>query len=344
VRSGRSLARRRASRQFGAASIGLLADRSFGEPPLDPHPVAAFGSIMKAVERALYRDSRLAGTVHATLGAAIGAGAGVIVRSTSVATYVAAATRALGDAAHEIAEPLMLGDLDGARSRLPALVGRDPSQLDELEIARAVVESVAENTTDAIVAPAWWGAVGGAPGALAYRAANTMDAMVGYHSPRYERYGWASARLDDVANYVPARITAALVAMARPSRAMHIWRAVRDDAGAHPSPNAGVAEAAFAAALGLRLGGTNTYEGRVEVRATLGDGRTPEPGDIAAAIRLAEDVSIVLAAVLAVVATALIASEPQVRGGARRRNRTATRRSSPGRKRPTTLRRTRTLI
>jgi len=212
-----------------------------------------------------------------------------------------------------VAEPLATGDLDRARDRLPALVGRDPSTLDADEIARAVVESVAENTTDAVVAPAFWALVAGAPGALGYRATNTLDAMVGHHSDRYERYGWASARLDDAANWIPGRLTAALVVAARPERAATIVRTVRRDAANHPSPNAGVAEAAFAAALGLTLGGTNRYGDRLEHRAELGDGRPPQVGDIAAAVRLADDVTLLLA--LALVAAGAIGT---VGAGARR--------------------------
>jgi adenosylcobinamide-phosphate synthase len=294
-------ARRRARRGSGvagrslAAGVGLLLDRAAGEPPISPHPLAVFGDVMKAVERTAYADNRVAGAVHAATGVAIGVGAGTLVRSTTAATYLAVAGRALREAADEVAEPLATGDLDGARSRLPALVGRDPSALDQHEIARAVVESVAENTTDAVVAPAFWAVMAGAPGALGYRAANTLDAMVGYRSDRYERYGWASARLDDVANWIPGRVTAALVVAARPSRAVAIARAVRRDAPLHPSPNSGVAEAAFAAALGLRLGGTNRYGVRLEHRAELGEGRPPEVGDIAAAVRLADDVALLLA-------------------------------------------------
>jgi adenosylcobinamide-phosphate synthase len=183
---------------------------------------------------------------------------------------------------------------------MPALDGRDPTALDQKELARAVVESVAENTVDAIVAPALWAAIGGAPAALAYRAVNTMDAMVGHRSDRYERYGWASARLDDVAGWIPARVTAALVAGVRPAAAADVVRVVRRDAPAHPSPNAGVAEAAFAAALGLRLGGENRYGDRVEVRPNLGDGRPAEQADIPCAVRLSRDVSLALAGVLAV--------------------------------------------
>jgi adenosylcobinamide-phosphate synthase len=125
-----------------------------------------------------------------------------------------------------------------------------------------------------------------------------MDAMVGHRTARHERFGWASARLDDVANWVPARLTALLVMMARPASAAAVWRAVRRDARAHPSPNSGVAEAAFAAALGIRLGGVNRYGDRVERRPPLGVGRPPEPGDIAAAVHLADEVQRQLAAVL----------------------------------------------
>jgi len=277
-------------------ALGLLADRVLGEPPVRPHPVSLFGRVMRAVERGVYRDSRAAGVVHAGVGLAVGVGAGALVRSTGVATYVSVAGRALWDAALSVGEALDEGDLALARLRLPALVGRDPSGLDEKELARATVESVAENTVDAVVAPALWAAVARAPGALGYRAVNTMDAVVGHRSARYERYGWASARLDDVAGWVPARVTAGLVAVVRPRAAASVWRAVRDDAPAHPSPNSGVAEAAFAAALGLRLGGENRYGDRVELRPPLGDGRPPEPADIEAAVRLSSDVTWALTA------------------------------------------------
>jgi len=162
-----------------------------------------------------------------------------------------------------------------------------------------VVESVAENTVDALVAPAFWAAICGAPGALGYRAVNTLDAMVGHRSTRYRSYGWASARLDDVAGYLPARLTAVLVAGVRPGRAAAIGRAVNRQAPGHPSPNAGVAEAAFAAALGLRLGGCNRYGDRVEHRPWLGQGRPPARSDIQPAVRLSSDVSWLLTAVLA---------------------------------------------
>jgi adenosylcobinamide-phosphate synthase len=281
-----------------AVAAGLVADRVFGEPAVRPHPVSLFGRAMRGVESRLWRDSRPAGVAHAAVGVLVGAGAGAVLRSTAAATYVSVAGRALGDAAVSVGAALDAGDLDLARTRLPALVGRDPSALDEKGVARAVVESVAENTVDAVVAPALWAVVAGAPGALAYRAVNTMDAVVGHRSPRYERYGWASARLDDVAGFVPARVTALLVAAVRPRMAGAVLATVRSDAAAHPSPNSGVAEAAFAAALGLRLGGESRYGDRVELRPPLGSGRPPEPADIAAAVRLSRDVTLALAALL----------------------------------------------
>ncbi len=288
-----------------AAALGLLLDRAAGEPPASLHPVVWFGRAMGLAERAGYRDSRLAGARHALLGVLAGVGAGMLLRSAAAGTGLAAAGRCLGEAAGTVAEALERGDLTAARAALPALVGRDPAGLDENEIARAVVESVAENTVDALVAPAFWAAAGGAPGALGSRAVNTLDAMVGHRSTRYRAYGWASARLDDAAGYLPARLTAVLVAGVRPGRSRAIWQAVRSQAPAHPSPNAGVAEAAFAAALGLRLGGCNRYGDRVEHRPWLGWGRPPATADIRAAIRLSDDVNWLLTAVLAAAGLAL---------------------------------------
>lgn len=280
------------------ASLGLLADRAFGEPRVEPHPVALLGDVLVRVERRLWRDARTWGAAHAIVGTAIGIGAGAVMRSTAAATYLSTSGRMLGDSARDVARALERDDLDRARDLLPTLVGRDPSSLDADEIARAVVESVAENTVDAVVAPALWAAAAGAPGALGHRALNTLDSLVGHRSERYERFGWASARADDVAAWVPARATALLVAAARPARAADVWRIVRRDAGAHPSPNAGVAEAAFAAALDLRLGGTNQYGDRIEDRAELGDGKPPTVADIDRAVTLLRDVTLVLAAAL----------------------------------------------
>jgi adenosylcobinamide-phosphate synthase len=286
------------SRPLGAAA-GVMADRLLGEPPVAAHPVAGFGAVMRQVETHLYRDARQAGAAHAAVGVGLAAAAGAALRSPAAAAYVAVAGRSLAQTALEIEATLDRHDIGAARAQLPALVGREPLQLEETEIARAVVESVAENTVDAVVAPALWAAGAGAPGVFAYRAVNTLDAMVGHRSPRYEQFGWASARLDDLAGLIPARITAGLVAAVRPRSAARVARALREDAPAHPSPNAGIAEAAFAATLGLRLGGMNRYGDRVEHRPTLGDGRNPRPGDIRAAVRLSRDVTGALVALLA---------------------------------------------
>ena len=282
-----------------AVALGLLADRAVGDKWLQPHPTALFGRLMNAVEQRLYADERARGAAHAAVGVAVGAAAGTATRATALATVVAVGGRSLTNAANAVSAALQDGDLGRARELLPALVGRDPSEMDEKEVCRAVVESVAENTVDAIVAPALWAAAAGARGALAYRAINTMDAMVGHLSARYARYGWASARLDDLAGWLPARATALLVATVRPASATAVWHTVRRDAPAHPSPNSGVAEAAFAAALGLRLGGENRYGERIEVRPPLGDGRPPESLDIGRAAALTRDVTIALAALLA---------------------------------------------
>lgn len=290
-----------------AVAAGLAADRILGEPPASVHPVAVFGSRMQAAERAMYADRRSAGVLYAGVGVLAAAAAGSLMprrnraaswAALSTATYVAVAGRALLQSAASVGASLAEGDVVSARSLLPALVGRDPEGLDGPEISRAVVESVAENTVDAVVAPAFWAAVAGTPGVLAYRAVNTLDAMVGHRSDRYLRFGWAAARTDDVAGWVPARLTALLVVAARPGSAKRVWRAVRQQAPAHPSPNAGVAEAAFAAALGLRLGGVNVYGSLVERRPDLGEGRAPSVGDISRAARLSRDVVALLGAAL----------------------------------------------
>ena len=283
-----------------AVAAGLVADQLFGEPAVRPHPVSVFGRTMRGFESVAYRDDRRAGVLHAATGTLLGLASARLAGSTAVCTYVSVAGRALGEAATEVAAALDGHDLALARERLPALVGRDVSQLDEKEIARATVESVAENTVDAVVAPVLWAWLGGGAGALGYRAVNTMDAMVGHRSPRYERYGWASARLDDIAGWVPARAAAMLVAAARPAAAADVFRVVARDAGAHPSPNGGVSEAAFAAALGLRLGGENRYGDRVELRPALGHGRPAEPADIARAVQLSRDVTFVLIGALTI--------------------------------------------
>ena len=188
-----------------------------------------------------------------------------------------------------------------ARRGLPALCGRDAAGLDIAGVARAVVESVAENTSDAAVGPLLWSAAFGLPGAVGYRAVNTLDAMVGHRSPRYARFGWAAARLDDAVNLIPARVTAVLTCVLAPlvgGSAAEAWRGWRT--AAHPSPNAGPCEGAFAGALGRILGGPIAYDGRGDMRPTLGAGPAPDAADIARAVRLSRAV-IMVAALLAAV-------------------------------------------
>ncbi|WP_456889981.1 MULTISPECIES: cobalamin biosynthesis protein [unclassified Geodermatophilus] len=293
---------------LGAGADLLLAD------PARRHPVAGFGSLAAALERRLWRDSRAAGAGHAAVLVAAAAGLGTAVdRATrdrpaartaavALATWTVLGGTSLGRAAGAMAGALAAGDLPAARALLPTLAGRDPSALGAGELARATVESVAENTSDAAVAPLVWGALAGLPGLLGYRAVNTLDAMVGHRSPRYALFGWAAARADDVANWLPARLTAALtVALAplaggSPRGALRVWRR---DGAAHPSPNAGRCEAAAAGALGLRLGGRNVYGSRVEDRPVLGDGRAPDSDDVARAVRLSRAVWLAAAALAA---------------------------------------------
>lgn len=294
------------------ATTGLLADLVCADPRRG-HPVAAFGRAAAAVERRLWRDHRGWGTLHTAVCAGGAVGAAVLARRavrgraaagvalTAAATWAVVGGTSLGREARAVGDALAAGDVEAARERLPHLCGRDPQALDEHQIARAVVESVAENTSDAVVGALVWGALAGVPGLVGFRAVNTLDAMVGHKSPRYRRYGWASARLDDLAGWPGARLTAVLAVLAGgdPRGALRAWRS---DAGGHPSPNAGPVEASFAGALGVRLGGALSYGGRAEHRAVLnGGGRAVAFGDIERAVRLSRRVSLLaLATALAV--------------------------------------------
>jgi adenosylcobinamide-phosphate synthase len=212
-----------------------------------------------------------------------------VTATTAAATWVSLGGTSLARTGLDMSERLGRGDVDGARALLPSLCGRDPAALDGAGLTRASLESVAENTSDAQVAPLLWAAAGGAPAVLVYRGINTLDSMVGYRSPRYRRFGWAAARLDDFANYVAARATASLTVLlaplvgGSPSGAARAWRR---DAARHPSPNAGVVEAAFAGALGVRLGGPTQYRHELQIRPTLGDGREPTVADLRRAVLL----------------------------------------------------------
>ncbi|MBN3456855.1 cobalamin biosynthesis protein [Mycobacterium sp. DSM 3803] len=277
-------------------AAGYLADLLLADPRRG-HPVAVFGGAAARLERRTYADSRGAGALHTgiLLGALglLGVAGRGRAWALAFAVFTALGGTSLNRVGGQMAALLADDDVAGARALLPSLCGRDPAALDPTGLTRATVESLAENTSDAQVAPLLWAAVGGVPGVLVYRGANTLDAMIGHHSPRYERFGWAAARFDDALNYVPARVTGLLVAVCAPvvgGSARAALRAWRRDASRHPSPNAGVVEASFAGALGVRLGGPTQYAHRLEIRPTLGDGRVPEVPDVARAVRLSRAV------------------------------------------------------
>jgi adenosylcobinamide-phosphate synthase len=291
-------------------AAGYALDAMLGDPRRG-HPVALFGRAAGALERRMWADSRTRGAAYAAacVGAAIGLGAVAqaaarrpVARfaATAVATWAVLGGRGLAKEGTAMTRLLDTNDLPAARRRLSHLCGRDATDLDMQELARAATESIAENTSDAVVAPLFWGAVAGIPGLLGYRALNTLDAMVGHRSPRFERFGWAAARADDLANLVPARLGALAAVCCAPlvgGRLDRAWRVWRRDGSHHPSPNAGQVEAAFAGALEVRLGGVNTYGGRSEDRGTLGDGPAPGPADLRRSVTLSKAVGLAALAV-----------------------------------------------
>jgi adenosylcobinamide-phosphate synthase len=270
------------------------------------------------VERAVYAPRRSSGALHlAAVALPLTAGAAVADRLVpqrtgrivlgGVLVWAAVGARSLQREAAVLGAQLSAGNLDEARRRLPHLVGRDPATLDASGMARAAIESVAENTADAAVAPLLWGALFGPAGVVAHRVVNTLDAMVGHHSARYERFGYAAARLDDLAGLLPARLTAVLAALLAGrvgGERKQAWRIWRRDASAHPSPNAGPCEAAFAGALGVRLGGPTVYPYGLSARPWLGDGRDPGAADVHRAVALSGDITYAAALLCALVAFA----------------------------------------
>jgi adenosylcobinamide-phosphate synthase len=237
------------------------------------HPVTWIGALIAALERRLNAGPprrrlfagaavalgvvALAGGVAAIVAVLLPGGwAGVLATGVLAAPLVAG--RSLHDHVAAVARPLAAGDLAAARAAVAMIVGRDPERLDAAGVARAALESLAENASDGVVAPLFWGVIFGLPGIAAYKALNTLDSMIGHHSERYEHFGRAAARLDDVANWLPARLTAGLMALASP-RPRAALAVVRRDARHHRSPNAGWPEAAMAGALGVRLSGPRSY-------------------------------------------------------------------------------------
>ncbi|MFD2368973.1 adenosylcobinamide-phosphate synthase CbiB [Brevibacillus sp. GCM10020057] len=306
-------------------TAAYLIDRVVGDPRSLPHPVVIIGwwiSRLERVIRGVFKREehlKMAGLLfpllivtgsYAVVWLIVWAAARVhpvlawLVSAWLISTTIA--TKGLADAGLQIAGPLTKGDLSEARRSLSMVVGRDTEHLDESEICRGAVETVAENIVDAIVSPLIYAAIGGAPLAMAYRAANTLDSMVGYKNAKYANLGWASARFDDVLNYIPARLTALLLVVASLLQRLdwrQCWKIIRRDAHLHPSPNSGLPEAAVAGALGVQLGGLNFYQGVPSDRARMGDARRPlHAGDIRSTVRLMYAVSLLcLVACLAIV-------------------------------------------
>lgn len=273
----------------------LLLEWLFGDPRARWHPVAVFGALAQRVERALHADRRLRGVVawvvtvaplaaalHLACAAArhldptlgVGVGAAILWSTLgwrSLLEHVTAVHRAGGERE--------------ARARVSRIVGRDVGSMSGRDVRRAALESLAENASDAVVAPLLWGALGGPTAAAVYRMINTLDAMWGHRSPRYARFGWWAARADDVASWVPARLTAALYLVASPCRPR---RALARQARAHPSVNAGWPESALAHALGVRLGGPVRRRGVEEQRPWMGPdgGSEPSAQSLEAGLRL----------------------------------------------------------
>jgi adenosylcobinamide-phosphate synthase len=283
-----------------AGAAGLAAGYALDEILGDPrrwHPVSGYGRTAATLEKALYAPTHGRGVAFAAVAVAAPVAVAVLAQHatrrrpvarfvfTAATTWAVLGGRSLRREGARLASTLERGDIAAARALLPNLCGRDSSGLGAPELTRAATESVAENTSDAVVAPLFWGALLGLPGLAGYRAINTLDAMVGHRSARYERFGTAAARLDDAANLAPSRLTAAL-SVAVGGAPQRTWRTWRRDGSKHPSPNSGQCEAAFAGALGVRLGGTNVYFGRSEHRPGLGDGPPPQPRDLRRAARL----------------------------------------------------------
>ncbi len=311
----------------GELILAAVLDGVWGDPRWLPHPVRLMGRTIVWFDDRIRSRCRTpvglrgAGVVLAAglpclayaagwLAIAIGAALGAWIAKgvTVVLAYTTLAARDLLDHVRAVEQALASGDLARAREAVSLIVGRDTDRLDEAELIRATLETLAESTSDGVIAPLCYLTIGGGPLALAYKAVNTLDSMIGHRDERYEHFGWASARLDDLANWVPARLTAVLIVAAAGLVAQRLdvvnasWRILRRDGHRHPSPNSGRPEAAMAGALGVQLGGVNYYDGRPSERPRLGDpGRALTVQDI----RRARHISIATS-VLGVLLAALV--------------------------------------
>lgn len=309
----------------GAMAVALAVDAVLGWPEQlfrsIGHPVTWLGRLIDRVDGTCNRSShppalRRAAGVMATLlvialptilawtvQAQLTTGWSRVVIA-GILAWPLVALRSLHDHITAVARPLQSSDIEGARSAVSRIVGRDPADLDEAGIARASIESLAENTSDGVIAPVFWGAIFGLPGIVGYKAINTLDSMIGHRTPRHEAFGWAAARIDDVANFIPARLTSLLFAIvsARPAAA---FSCMMTDARRHRSINAGWPEAAMAGALGVRLSGPRAYHGTLSDEPWLnGDARDPLAADIGQALKLYRRAMLLLAFLLLILVLA----------------------------------------
>ncbi len=309
----------------GAMVVAMAVDAFLGWPTWlfarIGHPVTWLGRLIGAIDRGWNRASdapalrRAAGISGALLVIAVSVVIGWMIQSllpkgwiesvlVGILAWPLVALRSLHDHVAAVATPLQAGDIAAAREAVSRIVGRDPTALDEAGIARAAIESLAENTSDGIVAPVFWGALFGLPGILGYKAINTLDSMIGHRSERHEAFGWAAARIDDVANFIPARLTGFLFVLLAPRRSEALACMTRD-ARRHRSPNAGWPEAAMAGALGVRLSGPRIYHGSITNEPWLNEGaRDPLAADIGEGLTVYRRAMLLLAGVLAILAFA----------------------------------------
>lgn len=309
----------------GAMAVAMAVDALLGWPSWlfarIGHPVTWLGRLIEAIDTAWNRASdppafrRVTGIAGALVVIALAVALGWAIQSllpfgwirivlVGLLAWPLVALRSLHDHVAAVAKPLQAGDIAAAREAVSRIVGRDPAALDEAGIARAATESLAENASDGIVAPVFWGALFGLPGILGYKAINTLDSMIGHRSERHEAFGWAAARIDDVANFIPARLTGSLFVLLALRRSEALSCMMRD-ARRHRSPNAGWPEAAMAGALGVRLSGPRVYQGSATAEPWLNEGaRDPRAADIAEALTLYRRTMLLLAGVLAILALA----------------------------------------
>jgi adenosylcobinamide-phosphate synthase len=269
--------------------LAYLLDLIFGDPRWLPHPVRGMGKLTEYLEKKLrgsISNQILSGAVLAItvvglaylgsffairLAEQINRWAGFAI--STVLIFTALSSRSLSKEARSVYQSLKSGSIKNARKKLSLIVGRDTQVLNQDEIIRATVETVAENSVDGIISPLFYAALGGAPLAIAYKAINTLDSMIGYKNERYLYFGWFSAKLDDIANYIPARLSILLVPLASlilRKRPLNTLCTILRDGKKSPSPNAGIPEAAFAGALGIQLGGVNYYQGKKVSKPILG--------------------------------------------------------------------------